>query len=142
MLLTSGVAAPVLFLLGRSAVLGALSLVLALSLAALPLLGGAVSPPAGVLIGTAVLTALILEGIYYAPLPSIAALFLAAAPAGVWIMRSVPMRPRSALVKAVVLILVFFICVAIAFVVAWLRGPPRLARSFESQVHDRFARIP
>ena len=121
--LTAAIAAPVLFLSG-SVVLGALSMVLAASLTAFRLLGGTFSPGASVLIGTSVFTALVVEGLYYASLPIVAALCFAAAPACAWISRSKLMSPRSALAKTVVLILMLFILGAIAFVMAYARAHP------------------
>jgi hypothetical protein len=119
LVLTSGVAAPALFLSG-SAVLGALSLVLAGSLSTPALLRRWSFPQAGLVIGTSVLTALVLEGVFYASLPIFAALSLAAAPTGIWITVSKSLRTRSALAKAAVLVLVLSIFLVTALVLAWL----------------------
>jgi hypothetical protein len=86
LIITSGGASPVLLLSG-SVILGLLGTVLTSALLAARLAGGDRSA-AGLVVGSAVLTALVLEGYVYASLSTFSALLLAAALAGAWISSS------------------------------------------------------
>lgn len=100
LMLTTGGAALVLLLSG-SAALCLLGVVLTVSLAAARLAAWHRAPVSGLITGVAVLTALILEGYVYASMPLWSALLLAAAPAGTWITRAMPLREKAGITAAV-----------------------------------------
>jgi len=63
----------------------------------------------GLIVGSTVLTALVLEGDIYASMPPWSALLLAAAPVGTWITRTEPLRGKqgiSATVPGTIAVLV------------------------------------
>ncbi len=86
LMLTSGAAVLVLLLSG-SLVLCMLCVALTISLAAARIATWHCAPDGGLIVGGAVLTALLIDGFTYANVPWRSALLLAAAPAGAWIAR-------------------------------------------------------
>ncbi len=89
-------------LLSGSVVLCLLGAALTVSLAVGRIAARARTPASGLIVGSTVLTALVLEGYTYASMPAWSALILAAAPAGTWITRTEPLR-RKAGIRATVL---------------------------------------
>jgi hypothetical protein len=86
LMLTSGAAVLVLLLSG-SLVLCMLCVALTISLAAARIATWRCASDGGIIVGGAVLTALLIDGFTYANVPWRSALLLAAAPAGAWIAR-------------------------------------------------------
>jgi hypothetical protein len=113
LILVSAAACPVLLLSG-SVILGALGVVLCMSLITEYLLGPGSSSTSTLAVGNAVLTALLLEGHFYASLPLTGFLFLVMAPAGGWIIHLAPSRRWSARAQAVVNSLLVLVPLGIA----------------------------
>ncbi len=88
-------------LLSGSIVLGLLGAALTVSLAAGRLAAGSLASESGLIVGSTVLTALVLEGYIYASMPLGSALLLAAAPAGTWITRTGLLRGKVGITTTV-----------------------------------------
>ncbi len=119
LILTSAGTVPVLLFSG-SAVLCILGVVLTVSLSAARIASWNSDAVSGLIVGEAVLTALVLESYVYASMSPWSALFLAIAPAGAWIARTGPLRSKngfSATLPATIAVLV-----PIGLAIGWAVG--------------------
>jgi len=96
-LIVSSSGATLVLLLSGSVALCLLGVALTVSLAVGRLAAGDRAPASGLIVGSTVLTALVLEGYFYASMPAWSALLLATAPAGTWIIRTEPLRGKQGL---------------------------------------------
>lgn len=113
LILTSGGAVLVLLLSG-SAVLCMLGAALTVSLAVGRIVAWDRAPVGGLIVGSAVLTALVLEAYVYASMSPWSALLLAAAPVGTWITRLGPLRSKDGISATVLGTLAVLVPVGLA----------------------------
>lgn len=116
LMLTSGGAVLVLLFSG-SAVLCLLCMALTVSLAAARIAAWHRAPASGLIVGGAVLTALVIEGYIYASMSLWSAALLAAAPAGTWITRTEPLREKPGMTATLLSTLAVLVPVGLA--VGW-----------------------
>jgi hypothetical protein len=122
LMLTSGGAVVVLLLSG-SAVLCLLGMVLTVTLVAARITAWHRAPVSGLIVGGALLTALVIECYVYASIPFLSAVLLAAAPAGAWIARWKPLRDKVGITATVLSTLAVLVPLGLAVGLAAASSP-------------------